>query len=171
MSLATPARLSPCIIVGMLQHCSTTCNPLNTSPSASANVFPCSSVIFSANFFIFDLIMFCRRNKTCCLDMIDVFDQVSYAFFALATAASISAGVDLGTRVTTSLVAGLCRSIQSLVFDSTNLPSMYSLVVDRLRMNCCKILVFFDTTAVVCKGEQMHFLYILRRFDCLVSIF
>lgn len=52
-----------------------------------------------------------------------------YASFDDSTAASISLCVDFGTRVTTSLVAGSCRSIHSVACDSTILPSINSFVV------------------------------------------
>lgn len=43
----------------------------------------------------------------CCLERTEVLDQERKASLAASTAASISALVDLGTLVITSLVAGL----------------------------------------------------------------
>ncbi len=59
----------------------------------------------------------------------DVFDHVLNASLAAATASSISVCVAFGTRVTMSFVAGLCKSIHSVVLDSTNWPFMKSFVV------------------------------------------
>lgn len=73
--------------------------------------------------------MCCSFSMTCCRPRIDVWLQVLKAFFEDSTAASISALVHLGTRVTTSLVAGSCRSIHSVVLESTNFPSMNIFVV------------------------------------------
>ncbi len=67
-------------------------------------------------------------NMTSCLLSGDVLDQAGKAALALATARSISAWVDCGTRVTTSLVAGLATSTQRSAVESTNLPSMKSCV-------------------------------------------
>lgn len=104
-------------------------NPLKTSPSASTRVFPCSLVMFFANSAMLSRMIPWNFSITCCRVRIDVWLQVLYARFADSTAACISSGVDLGTRVTTSFVAGSCKSIQSLVVESTNLPSMNNFTV------------------------------------------
>lgn len=59
----------------------------------------------------------------------DILDQVGNAFLADKTAASISAGVVSGILLISSFVAGLYKSIQSFVLDSTNSLSMNSFVV------------------------------------------
>lgn len=103
--------------------------PLITSPSASANVFPCSKVMFSAIFFMSLLITAWNFIISCCLVKTDVLLQVSYAFRQDSTACSISDGVLSGTLVTKLLVAGSLRSTHWLALDSTNCPSMKSFVV------------------------------------------
>lgn len=65
---------------------------------------------------------------TCCLVRMDVLDHVLNATLAASTASSISVCVAFGTRVTISFVAGLWRSIHSVVLDSTNWPFMKSFV-------------------------------------------
>lgn len=91
----------------MEQQCSTTCNPLVTSPSASAKVLPCSMVISPAMSFRCFLINSWYLNMIPCLWRGDVLLQDRYALVAAATAAVISSWVEQGTLVTTSLVAGL----------------------------------------------------------------
>lgn len=49
----------------------------------------------------------------------EVLDHDLKASLAAETASSISVLVALGTLVITSFVAGLCKSIHSVVFDST----------------------------------------------------
>ena len=63
-------------------------------------------------------------NIISCLLSGEVLDQELKAVLADSTARSISAWVFCGTRVTTSLVAGLGTSIQRSGLESTNLPSM-----------------------------------------------
>lgn len=104
-------------------------NPRNTSPSASINVFPCSFVMFSAKSFMLERMICANLNMTCCRVKMDVWLHVLNAALDDSTAASISLCVDFGTRVTIWLVAGSCKSTHSLVFDSTNFPSIKSLVI------------------------------------------
>lgn len=54
---------------------------------------------------VFCLIKLCNLNMVCCRVKIDVCDHFLKAVRAASTAASISAVVDLGTLVTTWLVA------------------------------------------------------------------
>ncbi|KNC31679.1 hypothetical protein FF38_10337 [Lucilia cuprina] len=133
ISRATLATVSPICKEGMLQQCSTTSKnlrkPRKTSPSASAKVLPCSRVIFLANSPILALIKACNLNITCWRDKTEVLLQDLKAFLLDSKAVCISSCVHLGTRVTTLLVAGSCKSIHSLVLDSTNLPSTNILVV------------------------------------------
>ncbi len=51
ISFEIPGNVWPSCKNVKLQQCSTTCKPLNTSPSASTSVLPCSVVIFLANAF------------------------------------------------------------------------------------------------------------------------
>lgn len=75
-------------------------SPRKTSPSASTNVLPCSFVIFSANNFIFERMIWANLNITCCRVKIDVWLHDLNAALDDSTAASISLCVDFGTRVT-----------------------------------------------------------------------
>ena len=93
---AAPARkLSPLPTHGHSR------SPRRTSPSASASVFPCSRVMLAASSFMFCLMMFWKLNMICCRVRTEVRDHVLNASLAASTAACISPGVDLGTRVIT----------------------------------------------------------------------
>lgn len=103
--------------------------PLNTSPSASTSVFPCSFVMFFAISDMLARIICWRRSMTCWRVRIEVWLHVLNARFDESTAACISSWVHLGTRVTSSLVAGSFSSIHSVVVESTNFPSMNIFIV------------------------------------------
>ena len=106
------------------QQCSTTWSPLNTSPSASTRVFPCSTVISPAISFICFLIRSWYLNIIACLCNGVVLLQLLKAVLAALTAAFISSRVLHGTWVTISLVAGLWTSTHLVAAESTKFPSM-----------------------------------------------
>src|SRR5688572_1897999 len=92
------------------------------SPSASGSVLPCSAVRHAASFFM------SRRISSWSFSMmrarcpIGTFLQVLNAAAAAFTALSTSSAPHIGTRASTSWVAGLTTSRHSFAFESTNCP-------------------------------------------------
>ncbi|MNN49018.1 hypothetical protein D3C81_1635220 [compost metagenome] len=99
---ATLLASSPSCRLPMAEACSTTSRPRKISPSASGRVLPCSAVSSAASSFMFSRISCWYLRKIRARVPIGVFFQVLKAFFALATAASISSWVAKGTRARTS---------------------------------------------------------------------
>lgn len=144
-------------------------NPLRTSPSASTSVFPCSLVMFFARSDMLARIMCWSLSITCWRVRIDVWLQVLKARFEDSTAAFISSCVHFGTRVTTSLVAGSWSSIQSFVFESTNLPSMNIFTVGATFDVLYERLITLRTCAWKLRHNKVRFKGLINNFSYLLE--
>lgn len=123
MSFATSST-SPVICVVIPQAVSATCRPRRTSPLASPNVLPCSSVMLAANLSQFSRIRCVYLNMIACLASRLVSFHPLNAFCALSTAALSSSSVLCGTLVTRLFVEGSFRSIHCVALDAVNWLSM-----------------------------------------------
>src|SRR5471030_238777 len=106
----------------MLAACSTTSRPRKMSPSASSRVLPCSAVSVAASSAMFSRISCWYLRKMRARAPIGVLRQVLKARWPAETACATSSTVANGTRASTSWVAGLTTSRQTVVRDSTHSP-------------------------------------------------
>ena len=122
----TFSECSPLRRCGTPQANSTTSIPRCTDPIASGKVFPCSSVTSRASVCWSCCSSWRKRCMTRARRSAGASRHPGYAACAAFTAASMSAALQNGTRLTTLPVAGLVTSPDRPESDATGLPPIQS---------------------------------------------